>query len=135
MFRRILVTVDGTTRNQKELKAAADLAVAMKSVVHVIHVEGLVPSAWDDEMNSPDSSRALQEGADRIASAGVSVTSEFVHAPESTFSGMIIDAAERFGADLIVAAPRQHSLLKSVLEPSVSAGLARHSKVAVLLIP
>jgi nucleotide-binding universal stress UspA family protein len=135
MFRRILVTVDGTTRNQKELKVAAELAAAMEATVHVVHVEGLVPSAWDDETNSPEISRALREATDQIASAGVSVTSEFVHAPESTFSAMIIDAAERFGADLIVAAPRQHSLLRGVLESSVSAGLARHSKVAVLLVP
>ncbi|WP_329453976.1 universal stress protein [Streptomyces sp. NBC_01497] len=135
MFRRILVTVDGTERNQKELKTAAELAAALGASVHVVHVEGLVPSAWDDEINSPETSRALQEGADQIAAAGVSVTKEFVHAPESTFSAMIIEAADRFGADLIVAAPRQHSLLRSVLEPSVSVGLARHSKVAVLLVP
>jgi nucleotide-binding universal stress UspA family protein len=127
--------VDGTERNQKELKTAADLAAELGAVVHVIHVEGLVPTAWDDELNSPETSRELLEAADQIASAGVSVTSEFVHAPESTLSGLIMDAAERFNADLIVAAPRQHSLLRSILEPSVSAGLARHSKVAVLLVP
>jgi nucleotide-binding universal stress UspA family protein len=135
MFTRILVTVDGTERNRKELKAAAEVAAAFGAAVHVVHLEGLVPSAWDDNRASPEASRALEEAAGQIASAGVPVTSEFVHAPDTTVSEMIIGAAERFGADLIVAAPRQHSFLRRVLEPSVSVGLADRSKVAVLLVP
>jgi nucleotide-binding universal stress UspA family protein len=135
MFKRILVTVDGRTNNEAELKAAAEVAAAFGASVHVVHVQGLVPSAWDDEISSPDASSALVEAVDRIAAAGVSVTSEFVHTAESTFTDMIIATAERLGADLIVAAPHQRSFLHSVLNPSVSAGLAHHSRIPVLLVP
>ncbi len=116
MYRRILLSYDGTAEGRKALREGADLAQAMRSEVHLLAVcrsmtSTAVPEALTPEffVCEEDAARALlEDGVRRLEARGLAARGELAfgdplkHIPE---------AARRIRADLVVVAHRARGRL------------------------
>ena len=133
-FRRILLAIDGTPRDQPAEQMAVALARSLDARVDVIHVDSEA-AAWDTSSDLDDAaSDVLTATVDRLTAAGLRSVGHLVHAPDVDTADAIAEAATRVSADLVIAAPHHRSHLHRWLEPSVSEQLAQRSPAAVLLV-
>lgn len=132
-IRRILLAVDGSTRDRAAEALALALARTLDAAVDVLHV--------DTEANAVEGSPrpvALMTVVDRLSAAGVTVAGHVVRAPEMDVADTIADSATELGADLVIAAPHHRDRLGRWLEPSITEQLTEQltdrSSAAVLLV-
>ena len=143
-MKKIFVAVDGSEHGWKALDYAAELAVGMKAELFVYTV--LKPSDsgallamydMDDPMLATEVSgmddlgeKLLSEAKNRLPAA---VNAEFEYQvgypPE-----MILQAAEKNGADTIVMGSRGLSGIKELLLGSVSNHVVHYAKVPVIIV-
>jgi len=132
-IRRILLAVDGTTRESAAEALALTLARTLDAAVDVLHVD--TEAATEDEKPRRI---ALTAAVDRLSDAGVTATSHVVRAPEMDVAEAIADTATELGADLVIAAPHHRDRLGRWLEPSITEQLTEQltdrSSAAVLLV-
>jgi nucleotide-binding universal stress UspA family protein len=142
MFKRILVPTDGSALSDKAIKAAIELARAVKaSVVGMTALEPYSysnlseyrPETLDDyeaRMEQAGTQR-LAKIADAAASAGVPV--ETVSAKTFSPYEAIIDVAKERNCDLIVMASHGRRGLNAVLLGSETQKVLTHSAIPVMV--
>jgi predicted MFS family arabinose efflux permease/nucleotide-binding universal stress UspA family protein len=132
-FQRILLAVDGSSRDLSAEKLAVVLARTLDVVVDVLHVES--ERAWTESPDDARSPAGISSAAvDRLLAAGVRATGHVMRAAEVDIADAIADTATDLGADLVIAAPHHRDRLGRWLEPSITEELTERSTAAVLLV-
>jgi predicted MFS family arabinose efflux permease/nucleotide-binding universal stress UspA family protein len=131
-IQRILLAVDGSSRDTSAEALALALARTLHATVGVLHVD---TEAASDE--SPEHAGVAAAVA-RLTESGVAATGHVVRAPEMDVADAIAETATVLGADLVIAAPRHRDRLGRWLEPSITEQLTEQltarSSAAVLLV-
>ena len=137
MFHRILVAIDGSDASKTALEMTAELAKATGATARVLHID-TSEVVYDTVVDLEDARTARQILQDAVATmlqAGVTADGELLDTLVSDVADGVRDAAERFGADLIVISPHHRSRLAARFSPRVSDAVAHKSHTAVLLAP
>lgn len=138
---RILVPIDFSEDSDRAIAAAIELARAVDAEIDVVHVwrltayasmpaAGLVPAEATQAMRDGDAER-LDAKVAEVREAGIGCTGHLV---DGMPSQEVVDAAKRFGADLIVMGTRGRTGLKHVLLGSVAERVARTADCPVLTV-
>ena len=140
-FRRILVPLDFSEHSQAALTLATELAKQHDAEIHLVHAYELptavtmaygvaIPqSVWDGVQEA--ALARLEEGRAKVAAAGVKVSTHLATGPAAD---AVTNAAETFGADLIVMGTRGLTGLKHVLLGSVAERTIRSAPCPVLTV-
>jgi predicted MFS family arabinose efflux permease/nucleotide-binding universal stress UspA family protein len=134
-FRRILLAVDGSSRDRSAEALAVALARTFEAAVDVLHVDS--EADWDDNLEggaSPSTAGVAGPAARRLGDAGIQAVAHLVPAPEGDIADTIARTATELGADLVIAAPHHRDRLGRWLEPSITEQLTERSSAAVLLV-
>ena len=145
MFKSIVVGTDGSQTAEKAVKEATELASKVGATVHVVSAfaRGVSQSelrrqqqeAPDDVAHSVNESAEvearLEQAAETIRGAGVEVNT---HALKGDAADVIIDIAEREGADLIVVGNKGMTGAKRFVLGSVPNAIAHHAPCSVLIV-
>jgi nucleotide-binding universal stress UspA family protein len=148
-FSSILVPLDGTHHSEAALKPAAEIAdrfgakvtvlqvaTSLEEISQMVALDGFVtPTAVEvmveaEEAERREASAYLQTVCAAVGGKDWSAVVREGHAPT-----VILEEAERVGADLIVLASEGRSVIGRIFDPSVGEYVVRHAKVPVLLIP
>jgi predicted MFS family arabinose efflux permease/nucleotide-binding universal stress UspA family protein len=131
-IQRILLAVDGSSRDTSAEALALALARTLHATVGVLHVD---TEAASDESPEHD---GVAAAVARLTESGVAATGHVVRAPEMDVADAIAETATVLGADLVIAAPRHRDRLGRWLEPSITEQLTEQltarSSAAVLLV-
>ncbi|MBM3162873.1 MAG: universal stress protein [Chlorobi bacterium] len=147
----LLAAIDFSEITGPVINHTRNLASALRAKVVLLHViapatpvldtetgiDPIVPVA--DHAGSPEGalpeSRAqeqLQKLSAILDAAGLDVSAHIAHNNEVN---AIIDAAERFGSDMIVLGSHGHGALYHLLVGSVSEGVVRKASCPVVIVP
>jgi nucleotide-binding universal stress UspA family protein len=141
MYRTILVPLDGTPFGEHALPPAIALARQTGARLHLTHVHvpehaavaaadaGLALAAYS--YGSPAADGYLARLRTHLVAAGVPVEAEVLDGPVAP---TLADAAEAFGADLVVLATHARTGLSRLVHRCAAAFLTRHLSVPVLLV-
>ena len=140
MFERILVATDGSFHSRRAALTAADLARALGASLTLLAVYQLPPGFEGEPDYSRDLEAALRranelleaEAAAIAADRGLPAKTEAIGG--SRPSQTIVDAAASGQYDLLVMGTRGLGRLGSTLLGSVSAHVAAHSSIPVLVV-
>jgi nucleotide-binding universal stress UspA family protein len=138
-IREILVPSDFSEHAEAALQYAMELARRLDARLHLLHVYQLeLAMPWEDALRAgllQDIKRyaeqAVTERGQQVAAQGVEVRTE---ALEGAPAAVIIDAARRTHADLIVMGTRGLSGIKHVVLGSVAERTVCHAPCPVLTI-
>jgi nucleotide-binding universal stress UspA family protein len=148
-FQRVVAAIDGTSQTADVLAVAARAAGWQSGQVRLVHVRPWQPvpppSREDGSLVAADvdlftetaaHAKALVDGAVRdIGSRGARADAIVVEAQQPTVGFAVVNAAEAWGADLIVVGRRQRRLLGSLLRRGVSDQVLQQARCPVLLVP
>ena len=146
MYRRILVTTDGSTLANKAVKSAIELASTLDAELIVLKViprylqtyfEGSIPlnnqqimmieKQWEDEANE-----VLAKVEKQAEKSGLFVTASIVKA--NIISEAIINFAKKKKVDLIVMASHGRNGFKRLILGSETLQVLTHSQLPVLVL-
>jgi nucleotide-binding universal stress UspA family protein len=134
MFNKILLAVDGSGHADKAVAQAGDLASAFGGEVLVFHVrEKVWGSGLDVDVREGEASFAGETAA-RLKERGVNARTERVAAFSGHTAQRIIQAAEEYGADVIVMGSRGLTDLPGILLGSVTHKVLHLTKTPVLVV-
>ena len=133
----IVVGYDDTEPAKRALAKAAELAQAFKAKIVVTSVARvLVPGPKG--MGGIDPVDPLELHEEQLDHARAYLSERAIDCKVLPAAGdpaqMIVEAAEHENADLIVVGTREPGFLDRILDPSVSAGVARKSHCDVLIV-
>lgn len=146
MFKTILVALDGSDISRRALAEALDVARAMQSSVHAVHVvqTGAYPILTSNELEPPDIARqalldSLEREGERIladagedaAGAGLRITT---HKHNGHPGAVITALAQELGADLTVVGSHGRSRLDRFFLGSVSSYVVDHATSTVMIV-
>ena len=144
MYQRILVPVDGSEASKRGLQEAIKLAKATNARLQIVHVvnELLLEAGFlgDQPYGPPiDSLRAsgakiLDEAKSVTREAGVEFGTELVDTMGGHVSPLILDAARRMNADLIVMGTHGRRGVKRLVMGSDAEMVLRSSPVPILFV-
>jgi nucleotide-binding universal stress UspA family protein len=141
---RVLLATDGSESANNAVETVRSLALPAGSVIHLVAVLPSTPelfgAAWDayvpgdaeaiEQQMITELGTALERVKARIERPGVGVEEEVLRGRAAT---MIVEAANTFGADVVVVGSRGHGVWKRLLLGSVSAEIVDHAKRPVLV--
>ncbi|CAM3870238.1 universal stress protein [Cohnella lubricantis] len=139
-YKQIAVAYDGSNLSKQALQHAARLAQAFNSKLTVIHAYATpmlnagdmlltAPSNWTQEY--VDYAYKQIDSAKTLVPAGIDADFQTV---EGYAAQVILDCAERAGADLIVMGSRGLGAIREFVLGSVSHNVAQHAKIPVLIV-
>lgn len=140
MFKKILVSLDGSEISKHAFSRAIDLAKLGKADLHVIYVieSGMISPGPVDTTWELIYQRFEKEGRELLADlvqkgkdAGISVTP---HLEAGHAGDTIIKTAEKLGCDLIVIGSLGKSKLDRLLLGSVSSHVVNYGKTNIMII-
>ena len=145
MYKRILVTVDGSETGERALHEAIRLAVELQAQLHIVHAVELVNVNWGAEVPDPidiwdiltrNGADILHRAEAAAHAAGVKFDTKLI---EITTLGQripeaIASEADSWLADLIVIGTHGRRGLNRLLLGSVAEGVVRIASKPVLLI-
>jgi nucleotide-binding universal stress UspA family protein len=145
MYTRILVAVDGSDTSRRAFDAALELAKAMGSTLQPFYVIENTPMYFDAPGYDPSVLRnqmivqgtELAEEFDRLM-AGKGVAGAMVTGEASSLEDvptLVLNAAQAFGADLIVMGTHGRRGFQRLILGSVAERCVRQATLPVLLIP
>lgn len=141
MYRKIMVTLDGSKFAERAMERAGELASALDRPLVLLDVieERRGPAAFSIEAESRREHRraeAYLDGAkQRLNAAGIHDV-EVVEVVAREPGRAIVDSAREHGCDVVVMATHGRSGLARALKGSVSDYVVRHlSGATVLLVP
>ncbi|MGW3286879.1 universal stress protein [Streptomyces sp. NPDC001002] len=137
MFKRILVAVDPSPARQSALRLAGELAQLTDAEVRVLHVvasaanlAAVVPLEDDSEAKA-----ILDEAVATLRDQGIKAEPALARGLTTQVAAAISEAADEFGADLIVLTPHHRGSIEALFDPRVSDAVAHSSHAAILLAP
>jgi len=144
MYQHILVAVDGSEAGAPALRTALALAKEQRAQLHLVHVvdevassvinEPMVNIEAVDDAWSAAGQKVLDAAATEAGAAGIIAETALLQRRRQECAEAIIREAERWGADLIVIGTHGRRGVKRLLLGSVAEGVARRSRVPVLLV-
>ena len=136
MFERLLVAVDGSSRSEKTISMALDLAQRYGSVVTVVHVREYERYEGSDvDMGPPiPAEQLVNDVLATFREAGVEAKGEVRRASSGNTPEEIIEVAEKAQADLIIMGSRGMTEWKSLLLGGVATKVVHQAACPVLLI-
>ncbi len=143
MFKKILISFDGSDHAEAALRMATDLAdryQAELDIVHVPEVETTALVVGASAVLIPIHEEEVKERAEKLLANAVSIARQAGHVTPSTHllqgspAEAIIVHAANSGVDLIVAGRRGLGTLRGMLVGSVSQKLTSHASCPVLTV-
>jgi nucleotide-binding universal stress UspA family protein len=137
MFGTILLAVDGSDHSEHAAKMATKLATATGDQVVVVHVTEILvgraagPVELDGDRQTIE--RAKQH-AKELEAAGVAARVELSHATVGHVAKVVVDAAEKYDAGVIVMGSRGRTDLAALVLGSVAHKVLHLSDRPVLII-
>jgi nucleotide-binding universal stress UspA family protein len=136
---KILLATDGSEHSEKALAEALGLAKACNTVFHALTVveqnpeyAALAPKAI--EQADRDARAVLDAVKERSSAEGVSCEDATLHGQD--VAGLIVDHAEKIGADMIVLGRHGRKKgLKKLLLGSTTSAVISHAPCKVLVVP
>ena len=147
MYKRILVTVDGSTTSEHALRHAIGLAKGLSAALRVVHVVdmGVLPLGQELAIDIDTISKArraagelvIKKARETCQAGGIEAEMQLLETgtPTQRIAAAIADEADAWPADLVVAGTHGRTGVQRLLLGSVAEGIARVSPVPVLLIP
>lgn len=138
MFKRILVAVDGSPNSDRAVRAAAEMAAAHGSSLHICHVSH-IPQHYATHLSEGIRESVRKDGAE-ILSHTARVAREFgVEAETRLLDGdhpaeEVISFADELGAGLIVTGVRGRTQDTARSMGSVSVAIAMLARCSVMLV-
>ena len=138
MFKTILVAVDGSPNSDRAIRAAAEMAAAHGSRLHICHVSH-VPEHYAAHISEVMRESIRSDGEEILAHAE-RVAGEFnVEVSKKLVDGdhpaeTIIDTAQKIGAGLIVTGVRGRTPDMGRSMGSVSVAIAMQARCSVMLV-
>lgn len=147
MNKRILVAIDDSTTSQKALDEAIQLANAMGAALCIMtacdegpltqHAMGLGSyidiAKVKDDMRTANTALLAQAVA-KAGAAGCKAEQMLVEGAQRRVAEMIVDAASRWNADLIVAGTHGRRGVERLLVGSVAENLVRIATTSLMLV-
>ncbi|HVO91178.1 MAG TPA: universal stress protein [Casimicrobiaceae bacterium] len=148
MFRRILVTVDGSPTSMRGLKAALDLALDQRASLDVLHIVddmaitpalsvGYAPANYIESIlqSLRDGGRKILAKAEALArDRGVEARPLLVETRGQTVAHAILQQARKQKSDVIVLGTHGRRGIRRILLGSDAETVVRESPVPVLLV-
>jgi nucleotide-binding universal stress UspA family protein len=147
MYKRILVAIDDSSTSAKALDEAINLAKALGAALCVAHAadEATLTQLGIGLENHLDieqakleiraSSNALLDGAvAKAAAAGCSAEKKHMESSRRRIAEMIADAAQEWGADLVIVGTHGRRGFEALLVGSVAENLVRLASTSLLLV-
>jgi len=145
MYQRILVPVDGSPTSKRGLSEAIELARVTGGAVRVMHVVNEPLLALDVkrlgidapallEMMEGAGRRIAKEALDTVRAAGVKCDSEVATTPDGRICELVVDAAQAWGADVIVIGTHGRRGVNRFMLGSDAEQILRMAPVPVLLV-
>lgn len=128
MSKRILVPLEGNTRDAAALTMASQLGRQISAQVVLIHI---APILFDTK-DVVAAEQRLDRYAQELRAEGIEAHFLMGYGKPST---EIAEAARQQDAELIVVAPEQRALLETLWHPRVSGGLLSHATAPLLIVP
>jgi MFS transporter, ACDE family, multidrug resistance protein len=134
----ILAAIDGSPTATMVTEAAARLAAAGDSVVHVVHIlEDAVASDTGTDGEDAEAARAVvRNHLDQLAACHVPAEGQVLrHASDHGAAGrMVAEYANTIGASTIVIGAPTHGGLPALMDGSASREIWRHTRSNVLVV-
>ena len=141
MYKRILVTVDGSATSNKALTAALQLAREGGAQVRLLHAldemayfGGVEYSGSIIEVARENAQKLLADAAALAESAGIDVDRKLVDQPGQRLGHTVCDEARAWQADLIVVGTHGRRGIERVLLGSGAEQVIRLAPVPVLVV-
>jgi nucleotide-binding universal stress UspA family protein len=136
MFKTILLAVDASTGAEKAAELASKLAVAGGDEVVVMHVTEIMPTrgggAYELDMDNGSIDKANRY-AKELEDSGVPARADIRRALSGHVARILVEAAEQYGAGLIVMGSRGMTDLAALVLGSVTHKVLHLSRVPVLI--
>lgn len=137
MFSTVVVAADGSETSKRAVEAAAQIAKTFEGVLHIVSAFGPKaapggdrPAEFRDLTSESDVDTLLQDLGFVAQRHGVSATT---HSAKGDPAEVIVDFAERLGADLVVVGNRGMKGVRRVLG-SVPNSVAHGAPCSVLIV-
>lgn len=140
----ILLPIDGSKFSALAIKAVLAQTKPDHSTLRILHVVEPIPEyadglAWGYGLQSPDVLREEREQAERLVAQAAQTLREAGFLVETAVEvgdakAVILDAAEKWPADLIVLGSHGRKGLERFLMGSVSEAVARHALCSVQIV-
>ncbi len=147
MFKKIVIGIDGSKMSEDALRMACDLAGKYNSEIHLVHTPepptvafAMGAVAGYHMVTTMPSRSVVMEAGEKILNAGKAIAEECGQTITQTYmevgdpARMIVDCAEKCGADLIVTGRRGLGSLGALVQGSTSASINKLAKCACLSI-
>lgn len=141
MYKKIFVPLDGSSASQMALGDALAFARALGARVCLAHVyESFRHTGPDGTVDLTQALRGegqllLDEAAARAEGSGVAFDTRLLEAGGRRAAAVIVDAAEDWGADLVMMGTHGRHGFERLVLGSVAEGVVRRSRVPVMLVP
>jgi nucleotide-binding universal stress UspA family protein len=143
MINKILVTVDFSDLSTEVVGQAADLALAFKAEVYIMHVIPPTPVYGGSEISPPvimdysaeewhSEQNDLDAMADFMKQKGIKAETVLMSGP---ITDVVLNKALELKIDLITVGAHSHGFLYRAFIGSVSEGLLKRAPCPVLVIP
>ncbi|MGZ4430692.1 MAG: universal stress protein, partial [Gaiellales bacterium] len=136
MFKTIMVAHDGSEASDGAFEYAVELAKSASARVVVVHVRQVIAGRGAGPLHLDQAEREarIRHQVEALRERGVEAEME-VHSSVSAPSRVLVRAAERAGADIVIAGTGHHLALASVILGSVPPGLLRRMSCPLLTVP
>ena len=149
MFKKILVTVDGSDVSRRGLHEAIALATDQQATLYVLNVIDGMPVSWShyvDEQFRPTrmelllqglraaGQRVLDEAYADACSHGQAAETLLVDARGRTFAEVVLEEVHRLGADLVVLGTHGRDGMSRLFRGSEAESLLRRADVPVFVV-
>lgn len=137
MFGTILLAVDGSDHAEHAAAMAVKLATATRDQVVVVHVTEIMVGRAAGPVELDGDRQAIERAkqhAQELEAAGVSAQVELAHAPIGHVAKVVVEAAEKYGAGVIVMGSRGRTDLAALVLGSVAHKVLHLSDRPVLII-
>ncbi len=139
MFNKILCAIDGAATTDRILLYAMHFGKKEGAVLHIVHAYELPQhySAQEGYEHLADvygemARRVVQDAREFLEDVGLQVTGEAIEGDAPT---VVLDEADRVGADLILVGHRDPKDVSEMLLGSVSQQILNQTRIPVLVIP
>jgi nucleotide-binding universal stress UspA family protein len=136
MFGTILLAVDGSAHADRAAELARKLATAAGDEVIVVHVTEIMVGRAAGPVELDGDRHAIeraQQHTQELQAAGVSARVELAHATAGHVAKVVVDAAEKHGAGVIVMGSRGRTDLAALVLGSVAHKVLHLSDRPVLI--